>query len=116
MTGMDRPLPTLLSQVFVAFTIELDNEFEHRMQHRTTRNGSAGTSGAPWLVSMAMWYTCLRFLDDAGLTADELERRARTPTNLAGMRRWGYVEESGGILRPTRRGREAQEVWPPLPG
>jgi DNA-binding MarR family transcriptional regulator len=110
---MNRPLPTLLSQVFVAFTIELDNEFEHRMQHRTTRNGSAD---GPWLVSMAMWYSCMRFLDDAGLTEDELERRARTRTNLAGMRRWGYVTESGGILRPTRRGRAAQEAWRPLPG
>ncbi|HEU5416629.1 MAG TPA: hypothetical protein VFV41_02975 [Streptosporangiaceae bacterium] len=29
------PLPTPLSQVLVAFTIEADNEFERRMPHRT---------------------------------------------------------------------------------
>jgi hypothetical protein len=29
------PLPTLLSQVFAAWTIELDNEAERRMQHQT---------------------------------------------------------------------------------
>ncbi len=31
------PLPTLLSQALVAHTIELDNEAEHRLPHRTTR-------------------------------------------------------------------------------
>ena len=30
------PLTTLLSRVLVAFTIEFDNELEHRMPHRTT--------------------------------------------------------------------------------
>jgi len=27
----DPPLPTILSQLLVAFTIEFDNEFEHRL-------------------------------------------------------------------------------------
>jgi hypothetical protein len=47
-----RPLPTLLSQVLVAFTIELDNEFEHQMPHRTT---IARQGRGPWLVSLPMW-------------------------------------------------------------
>jgi hypothetical protein len=34
------PLPTLLSQALVAHTIELDNEAEHRLPHRTTEQGS----------------------------------------------------------------------------
>jgi len=29
-------LSTWLSQTLVAFTIEFDNEFEHRMPHRTS--------------------------------------------------------------------------------
>jgi hypothetical protein len=30
------PLPAPLSQALVAFTIELDNEVEHQMPHRTS--------------------------------------------------------------------------------
>lgn len=45
MSDVSLPLPALLSQAFVAFTIECDNEFEHRMPHRTTR--FASTPGAP---------------------------------------------------------------------
>jgi hypothetical protein len=47
----------LLSQTLVAFTIELDNEFEHRMQHRTTAGG--GKRGR-WLVSLVLWSNCPR--------------------------------------------------------
>ena len=36
------PLPTLLSQALVAHTIELDNEAEHRLPHRTTRHEGRG--------------------------------------------------------------------------
>jgi hypothetical protein len=44
--AMDEPLPlsALLSQVLVAFTIEFDNEAEHRLPHSTTDHGS--TPGA----------------------------------------------------------------------
>jgi hypothetical protein len=34
------PLPAQLSQALVAFAIEFDNEFEHRMPHRTTSHGA----------------------------------------------------------------------------
>ncbi len=44
----DRPLPALLSQALVAFTIEFDNESEHQIQHRTTRGPAAGS---PWAVA-----------------------------------------------------------------
>lgn len=91
--GTDRlPLPALLSQVLVAFTIELDNEFERLMRHRTTSHGStAGSRHAPWLTSMVMWSNCLRFVGEDGVTVGELQRLARTGTNLDGMRRWGYI-------------------------
>jgi hypothetical protein len=84
-------LPTLLSHAPVAFTIEFDNESERQMRHRTTRHGSAGSLHAPWLVSLVMWSNCMRFVDEIGLPVGELERRARTATNLAGMQRWGYI-------------------------
>ena len=122
---MPLPLAALLSQAFVAFTIEVDNEFEHLMAHRTSLPASSvDPRHGPWLTSAVMWFTCLRFLDDDGMTLGELGRRARTPTNVDGMRRWGYIEvESdrpagsaarpgpGSVARPTAAGRLAGEVW-----
>ena len=122
-----------LSAAVVAFTIEADNDFEQRVQHITTRHGGSGERGAVWLSSLAMWFNCLRGLDDAGteLTVAQLERRVRMSTNLDGMRRWGYVTIDGAgrvkrgepkprprpesILAMTRRGRAAAEIWRPLP-
>jgi DNA-binding MarR family transcriptional regulator len=121
----------MLSHALVAYTIEFDNEFEHRMPHRTaaTTGSPPGSSDAPWLTSMAMWSTCVRFLDDDGLTVGELECRARTGTNLDGLRRWGYVTIDGrgrrggaqrvgrdAVLRLTEAGRRAARVWTPLSG
>jgi hypothetical protein len=61
------PLSALLSQVLVAFTVECDNEFERQMPHRTSNYGSTAGRDAPWLVSMAMWWTCMRFVgEDCG--------------------------------------------------
>ena len=124
---MDRalPLPTLLSHALVAFTIEFDNEFEHRMPHRTTRHG--GSRGGPWLASMAMWSTCMRFVPEEGVSVGKLQELARTGTNLHGMERWGYVviapdpagkrakpPRSQWVIRATVKGRMAQQVWRPL--
>lgn len=119
------PLPTLLSFAWVAFTIEVDNAFEERMPHLTTRSGGSGNG--PWLVSHAMWWTCMRFVDEHGISVGELERLAHTKTNLNGMIRWGYVAAAAGsdrrratplgkdvTLRATRKGLAAREVWRPL--
>jgi methyltransferase (TIGR00027 family) len=125
------PLSTsaLLSQALVAFTIELDNEAEHRLPHRTTNHGTAGQGDGPWLVSLAMFENCLRFITDEPITVGELETLARTGTNLDGMRRWGYITIDGTaakshksrpgpdvVLRATTRGLRARETWLPLPG
>jgi DNA-binding MarR family transcriptional regulator len=104
-------LPALLSHALVAFTVEFDNEFEHRMPHRTTARAGPG----PWLVSMAMWYNCMRFVDHHGIPVAGLERRARTWTNLNGMLRWGYITVSPDrVVHATAKGRRAQDVWQPL--
>ena len=125
------PLSTLLSQLLVAFTIEFDNEFEHRMSHRTSRPGpSPASAPGPWLVSQVMWSNVMQFVDEGGVSVDDLHRRARTTRDsLGGLERWGYVtvagEPIGGgsrpsdsvrVVRPTRWGRQAQAVWRPLAG
>ena len=122
------PLPALLSQALVAFTIEFDNEFERQMPHRTTNQGpEAGSRQGPWLVSMAMWSNCMRFAGEAGVRLGDLESLARTTTNLNGMVRWGYIvvepdpddtrprpPRSSWLIRATPKGLQAREVWRPL--
>jgi DNA-binding MarR family transcriptional regulator len=122
------PLPALLSQVVVAFIIEFDNEFEHQMPNRTT-NSPSGRRFGPWLTSMVMWSTCLRFVGEQGVTVRELERLARTTTNLNGMERWRYITvrpdpadtrpkppKADWLIQATPAGRLAQEVWRSLFG
>jgi methyltransferase (TIGR00027 family) len=126
------PLSALLSQVLVAYTIEFDNEAEHRLPHRTTGHGASGPGDgapAPWLVSLAMWENCMRYVTGEPITVGDLEARARTGTNLDGMRRWGYITIDGtahkvhkarpgpaAVLRATAAGLRAREIWGPLPG
>lgn len=123
-------LPTLLSHALVAFTIEFDNEAEHQMPHRTSAHGRSHDSlPCPWLVSLAMWANCMQFVGEKGVRVGELEKMARTATNLNGMERWGYVivapdpddkrpkpPHSDWVIRATPAGRKAQEIWRPLFG
>jgi DNA-binding MarR family transcriptional regulator len=123
------PLPTLLSQALVAFTIEFDNEFERQMPHRITMSTSAEPQKRGlWLVSMAMWSNVMQYVGDEKLTLSQLHTLARSARlNLTGMQRWGYlvVERDPAdtrpkppagdrLVRPTSKGRRAQQVWRPL--
>ena len=120
-------LSTLLSHALVAFTIELDNEFERRL----------GTSGQRARVtSLVMWANFLRLVGD-GITVAELPEaagipKARTLSTLGGMERWGYVSVGPDpetrrdgfgsarglrpewVVRPTAAGRAAEATWRPL--
>ncbi|MGA2077785.1 MAG: hypothetical protein ABSH52_30215 [Terriglobia bacterium] len=65
-----RSLSALLSQVLVAFTVELDSEFERRM-------GEAGYSGARlWLV---VWANLTRFVAEGAISVRNLAARALAP-------------------------------------
>ena len=80
------PLSTLLSHALVAFTIELDNEFEERF---------ADSGQRARVTSFVMWANFMRFVGD-GIAVAELPAaagipRARTLSTLGGMERWGYV-------------------------
>jgi hypothetical protein len=132
---LDRmPLPALLSQVLVAFTIEFDHEFEHQVPHRTTNHGSA-TGSVPWLVSRAMWSNFMQFVDEGGTTIRDLrillrisDKNLRTLlTRLEAW--WGYIvikpKPAGALSKrmhpdavvlPTAGGRKALQVWRTLDG
>jgi predicted transcriptional regulator len=134
MAAMDEPLPltALLSFALVAFTIEIDNAAENHIPHTTTRQGASADSYGPWLTSMVMYLNCLKHLPDEGIpeegiTVRELERRARTGTNLNGMMRWGHIfvapspadprakpPEADWIVKPTAAGKAAKKAWQPL--
>jgi methyltransferase (TIGR00027 family) len=128
-------LMALLSWALVAYTIEFDNESEHRLPHRTTLfgvapgaapgSGQGAPPGSPWLISLAMWASSLRHLGDGACTAAELAGAARTGTNLAGLRRWGYITidpdpgttkppRKDALIRATAAGRYLNQVLEPL--
>ena len=100
-TGL--PLPTLLLATLVAFTVEFDNESEHRMPHRTTDGDKASPrSGGPWLVSQVMWSNVMRYVVEDGITVGQLHARSRTTrSSLNGLQRWGHVVVEPG---PADRG------------
>ncbi len=120
-------LSTLLSQALIAYTIELDNEFEHRF---------AQAGGRARVVSLVMWSNFLRFVGD-GITVGELPGAAGLPksrmlSTLGGMERWRYIAVGTGssakrdgfgsarglkstwVVRPTPNGRKAEAIWPTL--
>jgi hypothetical protein len=116
----DEALTTLLSQVLIAHTIELDNAFEERMPHSTTWGPAAAARG-PWLISYAMWANLMRFVPEGGLPFGEVAELVRL-VNLNGLRRWGYLRldpkpigtrapERDATLELTRAGRGASRIW-----
>jgi len=120
------PLSALMSRALVAFTIELDNTWESRMPHRTTRFG--GPRGAPYAVSLARWSNFMRAVPEEGVPVAELERRVRARLPIDGMRRWRYVTiapdpdcgrdrvpQRDWLITPTTVGLQAQSVWRELP-
>jgi DNA-binding MarR family transcriptional regulator len=123
----ERSLSALLSQALVAFTIEFDNEAGTRIPHVTTVARQAGESSrGAWLVSLPMWANFMRFVDEPGTPLRELTEQAAL-TNLKGLLRWGYITiapdpddrraqppRGDWLVRPTRFGRVAEEVWRPL--
>jgi DNA-binding MarR family transcriptional regulator len=120
-----RPLHALLSQLFVAFTVELDGEFERKM-------GLAGHPGAR--LSLSLWTGLIRFLTEPPAAIRDLAIAAALPktavTNqLACLERWGVIAFAPGrregwgsgrglrgdsVPRLTPMGRAAVELWPPL--
>lgn len=113
----------------MAFTIELDNEAEHRLGHWTNEDDDAARVHSPWLVSYPLWANVLRYVDPDGTTVAQLRAQARTERSLlGGLRRWGYVRltlpagaalknppEDETVVHLTRHGRAGAEVWRTIP-
>jgi hypothetical protein len=115
------PVTTLLAWTWIAHTIEVDNAFE-----------AAGSQvvGHRFRISLPMWSNGLRFIDEEGISVDELRARARAACNLGGLERWGWISighvgdtrrngygssrgiRGGSVLRPTRAGSYARRIWP----
>jgi hypothetical protein len=126
-------LSSLLSPLLVAFTIECDNEAEHLLPHRTTENREnrvvPTAAASPWLVSLAMWLNCLRYIPREGLRTEDLLQQARISTVdlrvfVTHLRRWGYLQvgrlegtanarakPADLVLRLTSGGAAAEQVW-----
>jgi hypothetical protein len=110
-----------MSWVWIAHTIEVDNAVEATNSERV---------GRLFRISLPMWTNGLRFIDENGITVDELRARARAACNIGGLERWGWISvgDVGGprrdgygthrgvkgdtVLRPTRAGVYARRMWP----
>ena len=104
-------LSALLSQTLVAYTIEFDNEAEHRLPHRTTSHGASG----PATARRRGWchWPCGRTACASSPTSPSpspsSRALARTGTNLDGMRRWGYITIDG-TAKKIHRGRPGPDA------
>src|SRR5215469_7851475 len=79
-----KPLSALLSQALVAYTVELDCEFERRM--RETQSFGAR-------LSLVIWLNLLRFLSDGPVSVRTLASRALVAEEevkplLGSLERW----------------------------
>jgi hypothetical protein len=134
-----KPLFALVSQILVAFTVELDNEFERRM-------ADAGYPGAG--LSWNVYSRVLKFVPPDGVTVENLSEHSPLKSNpfaLGCLERWHFIvldpgdgpaprrvvhKQSGRqlrdgwgsgrgirkewIVRATAKGQKAIEIWPPL--
>jgi hypothetical protein len=122
----ERSLVTALSRAFVAFTIEVDNEFESRMPHRTAADRGDQSKKGPWLTSLTYYSNYLRRIPDDGCPASALARgvgddRQSIAGRLGELHRWGYVrvlpdeaDSRDRLVVPTRWGILARDTWEPL--
>jgi hypothetical protein len=116
-----------MSSVLVALTVEIDNAYEARAPHSTTKHGGTG----PWLTSYVMWANLLRLVPQEGIAVRDLARCAgyakRPHPAQAGMERWGYIAvtadprdarakppRSEMLVRRTPAGERAAGFWTPL--
>jgi len=97
-----KPLSALLSQILVAYTVELDCEFERRMLETQSRSAR---------LSLVLWLNVLRFLADGPVSVRTLASRALT-AGLGCLERWGVVALAAGKRAGFGSGRGIRADWP----
>jgi hypothetical protein len=108
MSAPHKPLSALLSQILVAYTVEIDCEFERRMLQMQSRGAR---------LSLVIWLNLLRFLADGPVSVRTLASRALTPetgaiATLGCLERWGVVELQPGMRAGFGSGRGIRADWP----
>jgi hypothetical protein len=116
------PLTVLLSWVWIAHVMEVDNAVEA---------AGAGRVGKLFKVSVPMWGNGLRLIDEEGITVADLRCRAGAACNLGGLERWGWISvgaqpgrrpgygtarglRADTVIYPTRAGRYARRLFPQM--
>jgi hypothetical protein len=108
MSPAHKPLSALLSQILVAYSVEIDCEFERRMLE--TRSRSAR-------LSLVTWLNVLQFLADGPVSVRTLAARALTAetsvtAGLGCLERWGVVTLKPGKRAGFGSGRGIRADWP----
>ena len=107
-SAAQKPFSALLSQILVAYTVELDCEFERRLL-KTPNRGAR--------LSLAIWLNLLRFLAHESasvrtLASHALAAEEQIKHQLGCLERWGFI-----LLQPGKRvgygsGRAIRADWP----
>jgi hypothetical protein len=108
--GAPRPLSALLSQILVAYTVELDDDFELGMSR-------AGFPGAR--LSLVAWTNLIRFIPEGGTSVRDLQTVSfgsddRLKLQLGCLERWGFVyfqREGSGNHEPHARPGVRRDGW-----
>jgi DNA-binding MarR family transcriptional regulator len=108
MSATHKPLSALLSQILVAYTVEIDCEFERRMLQMQSRSAR---------LSLVIWLNLLRFLADGSVMVRALASRSLTAESgvtavLGCLERWGVVELQPGKRAGFGSGRGIRADWP----
>jgi hypothetical protein len=108
MSAPHKPLSALLSQILVAYSVELDCEFERRMLQTQSRSAR---------LSLVIWLNVLQFLADGPVSVRTLASRALTAeagttAGLGCLERWGVVTLQPGKRAGFGSGRGIRADWP----
>jgi hypothetical protein len=103
-----KPLSALLAQILVAYTVEIDCEFERRIMQTQSRGAR---------LSLVVWLNLLRFLVDGPVSVRTLASRALTDeagvkAALGCLERWGVVALQSGKRPGFGSGRGIRADWP----
>jgi DNA-binding MarR family transcriptional regulator len=102
-----KPLSALLSQILVAYTVEIDSEFERRMLDETR---------AAARLSLVIWLNLMQFLAGGPVSVRTLASRALSSAEqvkavLGCLERWGFIVLQTGEREGFGSGRGIRADW-----